>query len=150
MNPDDVAGTALIEVDVDVDGSDEQHIPADEYVVRLIKVEDTHSKAGNRMLVWSVAVAAGQYAGFPGKIYTVTQGNAAWKAKKTAKAFGCFVKDDDGKGKISIPHDYKGRIALGKIEDDEWDGETVSRINDIKPHPQGYDFDPNADDDVLG
>ena len=155
MDPDNTNSTALIDIDMGgPDASDETRIPPDEYPFKLVKVADQRSKAGNRMLVWDFVVASGQYSGFAARMYTVTEGNGAFKAKQVAKAIGGIVEKEDGGKKISFdPVEVKGRVVLGVVEDEtqpeEYGGEVRSVLKRVKPHPNGYDFDPNAEDDPL-
>lgn len=137
----DYSGTGTMDITVDV--------PADkldpgEYTIRLVNVKRQKSKAGDPMLVWETAVAEGPDAGFQLTIWTVLTDQAIWKAKKVAKAFGVF----DGKSRqIQITSDAKGRVAIGHVEDDEYNGEEVSRLQDVTPHPDGYDYEV---DDLAG
>lgn len=135
----DYSGTSTMDITVDVPAD---KVDPGEYTIRLVNVKQKKSKAGDPMLVWETAIAEGPDTGFQLTLYTVLTPQAIWKAKKTAKAFGCF----EGR-QIQITADAKGRVAIGHVEDDEYDGEAVSRLQDVTPHPDGYDYQV---DDLAG
>ena len=136
----DYSGTSTIDFDIEVPSD---KLDPGEYTVRLVNVKKTKSKAGDPMLKWDTAVAEGADAGFQLTIWTVLTPQAIWKAKKVAKAFGMLTKDESGKSRIVGDADVKGRVAIGHVEDDEYNDETVSRLQDVTPHPEGYDYEVN-------
>lgn len=134
----DYSGNSATAMDFDIEVPSDKLDPG-EYVVRLVNAKQKKSKAGDPMIQWDVAVAEGPDTGFQLSIWTVLTPQAIWKAKKVAKAFGLLTKGADGKSRITGDPDAKGRVAIGTVEDDEYNGEAVSRLQDVTPHPDGYD-----------
>lgn len=63
-------------------------IPNDVYPVRCIEVEQSVSKAGNPMYVWTFTIINGEYAGRDFKSYTAVTPAAMWKVAETVIALG--------------------------------------------------------------
>lgn len=84
------AGSAdTFEVDLsNVESSGGFHIPEGTYKAKLVEVEQSVSKGGNPMFVWTFEISAGEHAGFQLKSFTAITPAAMWKVAETVEALG--------------------------------------------------------------
>ena len=76
------------EVDLTGVQTDSNVIPDGNYKVKCTDVEQSVSKGGNPMFVWSFVVSEGQYSGFQSKVFTAITPAAMWKVAETVIALG--------------------------------------------------------------
>lgn len=144
MDPDTITGaTSLDDLDgIDL-GADENRIDPGEYVLEFTGASrGTSSQKGTPYIAWKFRVAEGKHRGFPLTLFTYCSKNAVWKARKTAKALGCY---DAANNQTSGVADAVGNVVIGVVEDDEYNGEARSRLQEVKPHPEGPDYVPDDD-----
>ena len=75
------------EVDL-TDVQDGFKIPDGNYRVKCIDIEQSVSKGGNPMFVWTFEVCEGDHIGFQSKVFTAITPAAMWKVAETVQALG--------------------------------------------------------------
>lgn len=100
-------------------------VPDGLYKVRCQDVEQSVSKGGNPMFVWSFAVVDGQYAGREFKVFTALTPAAMWKVAETVIALGVGQQGQVVKFKRS---DVIGKDCGALIEATEYNGQVRSQI----------------------
>lgn len=100
-------------------------IPDGNYRVRCIEVEQTVSKGGNPMFVWTFEVVDGPHAGFQSKVFTALTPSAMWKVAETVVALGVGQTGQLVKFKRS---DVVGKECGAYFEATEYNGKTNSQI----------------------
>ena len=118
-------------VDFEVDLTDVQEgfaIPDGNYAVRCIDVEQSTSKAGNPMFVWSFVIIAGEFEGKDMKMWTSLAPAAMWKVAEAVKALGVGDVGQVVKFKRS---DVIGRECGATISASEYQGKMSSKIDKL-------------------
>ena len=103
-------------------------IPDGNYRVKCIEVEQTVSKGGNPMFVWTFEVSAGDKTGFQGKVFTAITPAAMWKVAETVEALGVGQQGQVVKFKRS---DVIGKECGATFEQEEYNGKTSSKISRV-------------------
>lgn len=121
------AGSAdTFEVDLtNVDTSGGFHIPEGTYRAKLVEVEQSVSKGGNPMFVWTFEISAGEQKGFQLKSFTAITPAAMWKVAETVEALGVGQTGSVVKFKRS---DVINRECGLVVEDNDYNGNTRSSI----------------------
>ena len=115
------------EVDLS-DVSDSFVIPDGNYKVKCIDVEQSVSKGGNPMFVWSFEVSEGQHMGFQSKVFTAITPAAMWKVAETVIALGVGQTGSVVKFKRA---DVVGKECGALIEKTEYNGQERSQISRV-------------------
>ena len=100
-------------------------IPDGSYKVRCIDIEQTVSKGGNPMFVWTFEVTDGPHKGFQSKVFTAITPAAMWKVAETVVALGV--------GQTGSVVKFKRGDVLNKecgaiFETSEYNGQNRSQI----------------------
>lgn len=121
------AGAAdTFEVDLtNVDNSGGFRVPEGTYRAKLIEVEQSVSKGGNPMFVWTFEISAGEQAGFQLKSFTAITPAAMWKVAEIVEALGVGQTGSVVKFKRS---DVINRECGLAVEDQEYNGSVRSSI----------------------
>lgn len=121
------AGSAdTFEVDLSgVDNSGGFHIPEGTYRAKLVEVEQSVSKGGNPMFVWTFEISAGDHTGFQLKSFTAITPAAMWKVAETVEALGVGQTGTVVKFKRS---DVINRECGLVVEDNDYNGSVRSSI----------------------
>ena len=103
-------------------------IPDGNYRVKCTDVEQSVSKGGNPMFVWSFEVSEGPHTGFQLKVFTAITPAAMWKVAETVQALGI--------GQTGSVVKFKRTDVLGKecgalVETTEYNGNTRSQISKV-------------------
>lgn len=103
-------------------------IPDGTYRIKCIDVEQSVSKGGNPMFVWSFEVSDGPHQGFSLKSFTAITPAAMWKVAETVIALGI--------GQVGTTVKFKRSDVIGKecgalIEQTEYNGNTRSQISRV-------------------
>jgi hypothetical protein len=124
-----MGGTAADNYEIDLtDVQDGFTIPDGKYEVACIDVEQSVSKGGNPMFVWTFQVADGPHAGFESKVFTAITPAAMWKVAETVQALGVGQTGSVVKFKRS---DVINRRCGALIETTEYNGQTRSQITRV-------------------
>lgn len=124
-----IGGTVADNFEVDLtDVSDGFTIPDGNYRVRCIDIEQTVSKGGNPMFVWTFEISEGQHTGFQSKVFTAITPAAMWKVAETVQALGI--------GQTGSVVKFKRADVLKKecgalIEKTEYNGQERSQISRV-------------------
>lgn len=118
------AATDSFEVDL-TNVQDNFKVPDGLYRVRCQEVEQSVSKGGNPMFVWTFVVVDGEYAGREFKIFTALTPAAMWKVAETVVALGVGQQGQVVKFKRS---DVVGKDCGALIEENEYNGQVRSQI----------------------
>lgn len=100
-------------------------IPDGNYRVRCKEIEQSVSKGGNPMFVWTFEVSEGPYSGFQSKVFTAITPAAMWKVAETVVALGVGQQGQMVKFKRS---DVINKECGAVIEKTEYNGKTNSQI----------------------
>lgn len=103
-------------------------IPDGNYKVKCIEIEQTVSKGGNPMFVWTFEVSEGQHAGFQSKVFTAITPAAMWKVAETVQALGVGQTGSVVKFKRT---DVINKECGALIEETEYNGQTRSQISRV-------------------
>lgn len=103
-------------------------IPDGVYRVKCIEIEQTVSKGGNPMFVWTFEVSAGDYAGFQSKVFTALTPAAMWKVAETVQALGVGQTGQVVKFKRS---DVINKECGALIGENEYNGQVRSQISRV-------------------
>ena len=115
------------EVDL-TDVQDNFTVPDGLYKMRCNDVEQSVSKSGNPMFVWTFVVVEGNYTGREFKVFTALTPAAMWKVAETVKAMGVGQTGQVVKFKRS---DVVGKDCGAQIEATEYNGQTRSQISRV-------------------
>lgn len=115
------------EVDL-TDVQDNFNIPEGTYRMKCTDVEQSVSKGGNPMFVWTFAVVDGNYAGREFKVFTAITPAAMWKVAETVQALGVGQTGSVVKFKRT---DVIGKECGALIEQTEYNGNTRSQISKV-------------------
>lgn len=103
-------------------------VPDGLYKMVCNEVEQTVSKSGNPMFVWTFAVSQGEYAGREFKVFTAITPAAMWKVAETVVALGVGQTGQVVKFKRS---DVIGKECGALIEETEYNGQVRSQISRV-------------------
>ena len=103
-------------------------IPDGNYKVKCIDIEQSVSKGGNPMFVWTFEVSEGDHIGFQSKVFTAITPAAMWKVAETVIALGVGQTGSVVKFKRT---DVVGKECGAFIEATEYDGNTRSQISRV-------------------
>lgn len=103
-------------------------IPDGNYKVRCIEIEQSVSKGGNPMFVWTFEVSEGEHAGFQSKVFTAITPAAMWKVAETVQALGVGQTGSVVKFKRT---DVINKECGALIEQSEYNGNTRSQISRV-------------------
>lgn len=123
-----------------------KHIDAGDYVATIAKVEQTESKAGDDMWVFTITLDDVPRASYPH--YCVLSDIQYWKIKALFEAAGISV----GKRKVKVdPNRLIGKQIGVAMDDDEYEGRLKSVIAEVFPADEVDDSgtSPEEDDDDL-
>lgn len=100
-------------------------IPDGSYRVRCVDIEQSVSKGGNPMFVWTFEISDGDHKGFQSKVFTAITPAAMWKVAETVMALGIGQQGQMVKFKRS---DVLNKECGAIIEKTEYNGKTNSQI----------------------
>lgn len=100
-------------------------IPDGNYRAKCTEVEQTVSKGGNPMFVWTFEVVEGDHKGFQSKVFTAITPAAMWKVAETVIALGVGQTGSVVKFKRS---DVVGKECGIVLEASEYNGTTRSSV----------------------
>jgi hypothetical protein len=103
-------------------------VPDGLYKVCCNDVEQSVSKSGNPMFVWTFAVVEGNYTGREFKVFTAITPAAMWKVAETVMALGVGQQGQVVKFKRS---DVVGKDCGALIEVTEYNGQARSQISRV-------------------
>lgn len=101
-------------------------IPDGAYRVRCVDVEQTVSKGGNPMFVWTFEISEGNHKGFQSKVFTAITPAAMWKVAETVVSLGVGQQGQIVKFKRS---DVINKECGAIIEKTEYNGQERSQIS---------------------
>lgn len=108
--------------------SDGFTIPDGNYRVKCMDVEQSVSKGGNPMFVWTFQVSEGDHLGFESKVFTAITPAAMWKVAETVIALGVGQTGSVVKFKRA---DVVGKECGALIEKTEYNGQERSQITKV-------------------
>ena len=120
-------GADSFEVDL-TEVQDNFKIPDGNYKVKCIDIEQSVSKGGNPMFVWTFEVSEGDHAGFQSKVFTAITPAAMWKVAETVIALGVGQNGSVVKFKRS---DVINKECGALIEKTEYNGQERSQISRV-------------------
>ena len=103
-------------------------IPDGNYKVRCTDIEQSVSKGGNPMFVWTFEVSEGDHVGFQSKVFTAITPAAMWKVAETVQALGVGQTGSVVKFKRT---DVINKECGALIEATEYNGNTRSQISRV-------------------
>lgn len=103
-------------------------IPDGSYKVKCVDVEQSVSKGGNPMFVWTFEVSDGPHTGFQSKVFTAITPAAMWKVAETVIALGVGQTGSVVKFKRT---DVVGKECGAIIEKTEYNGQERSQISRV-------------------
>lgn len=121
------AGPDNFEVDL-TDVQENFTIPDGVYKVKCIDIEQSVSKGGNPMFIWTFEVAEGEKAGFQTKVFTAITPAAMWKVAETVQALGIGQTGQTVKFKRT---DVINKECGALIEQTEYNGRLNSQISRV-------------------
>lgn len=133
MNPQPIPpGSAPVTSDdYEVDLTDVSNgftIPDGNYKVVCTDIEQSVSKGGNPMFVWSFEISEGPHAGFQSKVFTAITPAAMWKVAETVEALG--VGQTGTKVKFNRT-DVLNKECGALFEKSEYNGQERSQITRV-------------------
>ena len=115
--------------EVDLSGvSDGFSIPDGNYRVKCVDIEQSVSKGGNPMFVWTFEVSEGDHRGFQSKVFTAITPAAMWKVAETVIALGVGQTGSVVKFKRA---DVIGKECGALIEKTDYNGQARSQISRV-------------------
>lgn len=121
------AGPDSFEVDL-TDVQDGFTIPDGLYRMKCIDIEQSVSKGGNPMFIWTFEVSEGNHAGFQSKVFTAITPAAMWKVAETVQALGIGQTGQTVKFKRT---DVINKECGALIEKTEYNGQNRSQISRV-------------------
>lgn len=103
-------------------------IPNGNYLVQCKEIEQSVSKGGNPMFVWTFEVIEGEHKGFTSKVFTAITPAAMWKVAETVQALGVGQTGSVVKFKRT---DVIGKQCGALIEQTEYNGKVNSQISRV-------------------
>jgi hypothetical protein len=125
------AGGAAPQGDFEVDLTNVQDnftVPDGNYLVQCTDVEQSVSKGGNPMFIWTFQIVGGDYAGREFKSFTAITPAAMWKVAETVQALGVGQTGSVVKFKRT---DVVGKQCGATIEMQEYNGQDRSSISKV-------------------
>lgn len=105
-----------------------KHKPAGDYRMKIVKVEDSTSKAGNEQWVFTLVTATDQRSTYP--YYVPQDADKAWKIRNLLVAAGFTVP----KKRVSVdPNKLVGKEIGASLDDDEYNDRMKSIITQVFP-----------------
>lgn len=126
--PGTTAGTDNFEIDLSDVQENSFTIPDGLYKVKCIEIEQSVSKGGNPMFVWTFEVSEGDRAGFQSKVFTAITPAAMWKVAETVQALGIGQTGQTVKFKRT---DVINKECGALIEKTEYNGKINSQISRV-------------------
>lgn len=105
-------------------------IPEGSYRMKVVKVEEDESSAGNDMFKWTFQGVEGKAKGKTFYQYTTLNDEALWKLRSLLEALD--VEVPDGPMDIDLD-DMIDRELIGIVQDDTYQGKTSSKMMDFEP-----------------
>lgn len=122
-------GSTIDSFEVDLtDVQDNFKIPDGNYKVKCIDIEQSVSKGGNPMFVWTFEISEGEHKGFQSKVFTAITPAAMWKVAETVQALGVGQTGSVVKFKRT---DVINKECGALIEQTEYNGQTRSQISRV-------------------
>ena len=108
-------------------------LPPGYYQAVVAQCEQKTSQSGNPTLAWQFAVTEPEeFVGRKAFFNTSLQQQALWNLKRTLLALG--FEEDDLEGEIDLdPGDLVGIECTLVVIEDEWQGETTGRVDQVLP-----------------
>lgn len=103
-------------------------IPDGNYRAKCTEVEQTVSKGGNPMFVWTFEINEGEHKGFQSKVFTAITPAAMWKVAETVIALGVGQTGSVVKFKRS---DVVGKECGIALEASEYNGTVRSAVTRV-------------------
>lgn len=103
-------------------------IPDGNYKVKCVEIEQSVSKGGNPMFVWTFEVSEGDHLGHQLKVFTAITPAAMWKVAETVVALGVGQTGSVVKFKRS---DVIGKECGAAVEKSEYNGNERSQISRV-------------------
>ena len=103
-------------------------IPDGNYKVKCIDIEQSVSKGGNPMFVWTFEISEGGHKGFQSKVFTAITPAAMWKVAETVQALGVGQTGSVVKFKRT---DVINKECGALVEATEYNGTTRSQISRV-------------------
>ena len=104
------------------------NIPDGNYKVKCIEIEQSVSKGGNPMFIWTFEISEGPHTGFQSKVFTAITPAAMWKVAETVQALGVGQTGQVVKFNRS---DVINKECGAFIEATEYNGNTRSQISRV-------------------
>jgi hypothetical protein len=109
-------------------GSGGFRIEPGEYKAECLQVIEEESSTGNPMLTWTFQLQEGTANGRRLRYWTSLAPQALWKLQSALEAFG----EDAPTSIVDLElSDYEGRSVIIVVEDNLYDGKTVSKVSDL-------------------
>lgn len=103
-------------------------IPDGNYRVKCTDIEQSVSKSGNPMFVWSFEVSEGNHKGFQSKVFTAITPAAMWKVAETVQALGVGQTGSVVKFRRT---DVIGKECGALFETSDYNGNNRSQISRV-------------------
>lgn len=103
-------------------------IPEGVYKVKCIDIEQSVSKGGNPMFIWTFEISEGDHAGFQSKVFTAITPAAMWKVAETVQALGVGQTGQTVKFKRT---DVIGKECGAQFDTTEYNGQDRSQISRV-------------------
>lgn len=103
-------------------------VPDGTYKVRCIDIEQSVSKGGNPMFVWTFEISEGDHKGFQSKVFTALTPAAMWKVAETVIALGVGQQGQVVKFKRT---DVLNKECGALIEKSDYNGQARSQISRV-------------------
>lgn len=126
--PGATAGSDSFEVDLTDVQENSFTIPDGNYKIKCIDIEQSVSKGGNPMFIWTFEVSEGDHAGFQTKLFTAITPAAMWKVAETVQALGIGQTGQTVKFKRT---DVINKECGALIEKTEYNGKVNSQISRV-------------------
>lgn len=125
-----LVGSMSDNFEVDLTGveTNSYSIPDGNYKVKCVDVEQSVSKGGNPMFVWTFEISEGDHVGFQSKVFTAITPAAMWKVAETVIALGVGQTGSVVKFKRT---DVVGKECGALIEKTEYNGQERSQISKV-------------------
>lgn len=107
-------------------------IPDGNYKVKCTEVEQSVSKGGNPMFVWTFDVSEGPHTGFQLKMFTAITPAAMWKVAETVVALGIGQTGSVVKFKRSDVIGKECGAAVEKVDSNGQERSRISRVMSLK------------------
>lgn len=103
-------------------------IPDGLYKVKCVDIEQSVSKGGNPMFIWTFEVSEGNLTGFQSKVFTAITPAAMWKVAETVQALGIGQTGQTVKFKRT---DVINKECGAYFETTEYNGQDRSQISKV-------------------